>query len=173
MSTTLAGSIEGIAGRRGDKNRARYANNESGLSDASLAIEELAFKANLERLTGAQSDHLGRILSGIQSYLWIMTMEKKGLKTRPWNPKKGRPRAEKLPFGYETKQEDWMDHLSVSRDGKEETFVSEPYQLSGEALRQLVRLLDEGWDVFVSACFSTHFPGRTVRVLVRRSKETT
>ena len=64
----------------------------------------------------------------------------------------------------------WADHAwrRVSPDG-EVVWVGEPYGLGVDDLRELVKLADEGWTVNVTGA-SMHFPGRTVKVEIRKPK---
>lgn len=45
-------------------------------------------------------------------------------------------------------------------------YVSEPYGLGPDALREIGQLIDEGWDVQVEADRAIWFPGRTVAVWI-------
>jgi hypothetical protein len=49
-------------------------------------------------------------------------------------------------------------------------FRSEPYQLNEKELRQLVALVDAGWRVRICPEYSTHFPGETMAIMVRKPK---
>ena len=60
----------------------------------------------------------------------------------------------------------WIDHRSLwLKDGKPYSFVTQPYGLSLNDLKQIVAYCEEhGLDVFVDAGLSWHYPGTTVAV---------
>jgi hypothetical protein len=158
----VAERISHIAGLGDDP---EYARGERGGSAAAAALRRLAEGLELSGLTGAQLDHLARVLCGALSAVqgeWL----RRHFHVRPW--RKGGPGMER--FGIY--RQGWMDHLSrlVSRETGAVTFRSEPYRLGGEELRQLVALLDAGWLVRVRADHSEHFPGWTTAVLVSRAR---
>jgi hypothetical protein len=117
--------------------------------------------ADMSGLTAAQLDHLERVLSGGLSAA-LAEQQRRHAQVREWRARDpGRVRDGSW-------NPRWVDHPSklVARETGEVSYRSEPCQLSREALRELVALLDEGWSVRVSGD-SDHFPGRTVSVLVR------
>ena len=61
--------------------------------------------------------------------------------------------------------EGWLDHIGVLRDDGQEYFVSEPYDLDSDAIRDLVKDAERfNFDFQISA-LSYHYPTRTVRIL--------
>jgi hypothetical protein len=159
-----------LAGHRHSPGRAQYAGDQCGESDLSSKVEDLLRAADLGALTCAQLDHLGRILAGGQAAAWDEVLRRSGCRRSPWQPRRGNPGVKEADFlrGINAL---WMDHPFVmrDRDGNKE-FVSEPYELCAPALRQLVDLLDDGWNVRIKGIFSTHFPGRTMLVRIRKQK---
>jgi hypothetical protein len=82
------------------------------------------------------------------------------------------PGVTKLPHnGWELKATGWQDHCSrliTPKAGK--TYVSEPYNLDGEGLRDLAELSGQGWDVHITAWRSTWYPGHTLAIELCREK---
>jgi hypothetical protein len=103
--------------------------------------------------------HRGLRRAGVKQRRWPMHRRGPGMLRES-----GRYRYYTLP------PHDWWDHgyLLVRPDG-EQQWVSEPYQLSADGLRQLVALEDEGWSVWVDGR-GLHYPGQTVRVLITRER---
>jgi|CZCA01.1.fsa_nt_gi hypothetical protein len=66
----------------------------------------------------------------------------------------------------------WMDHVSLwIKDGKPFSFVTQPYGLSLEDLKEIVAYCEEhNLDVFVDAGMSWHYPGSTVAVELTREE---
>ena len=66
----------------------------------------------------------------------------------------------------------WMDHPSLwIKDGKPFSFVSQPYGLGLQDLREIVAYCEEhNLDVLVDAGMSWHYPGATVAVEFTRKK---
>ena len=66
----------------------------------------------------------------------------------------------------------WLDHPSLwIKDGKPFSFVSQPYGLGLQDLREIVAYCEEhNLDVLVDAGMSWHYPGATVAVEFTRKK---
>ena len=140
-----------------------YAGNERGGSPAAGAVRDALLGAEpLSGLSGAQLDHLERVLSaGLAAVREQQFLKCRLLRTEHWD-RRG-PGLDELGF----RTASWLDHLSrlVLPCGRV-YYRSEPYRLGAAALRELVALEDEGWDVSVRPELSTHFPGRTAAVIV-------
>lgn len=149
--------------------RGRYKGGVSGESELASALERLIRDADLKKLTGEQLDHLGRLLSAAKAVSWQEVLRRDGWKVRAWRAAKGHPGARHVGHGMYELRAEWIDHpfRYTGADGQP-VFCSEPYGLTAGALRELAALADEGWDVDVNPCFSTHFPGCTILVKVRR-----
>lgn len=67
----------------------------------------------------------------------------------------------------------WMDHISLlMKDGKPKVFISQPYQLTLEDMRQLINTCDTyGLKAMVSTGPSWHFPSSVLTVEVRRKDD--
>jgi hypothetical protein len=148
-------AVDRLAGTEDDP---RYQDGARGGSELATRLRPLLRDAGLAGLTDAQLDHLGRVLAGglarvqeeslcrehrVTDWVWDATVPEELLC----------PRA-------------WQDHLSflVDRGTQERAYCSEPYVLDADALRELVALLDRGWEVRLLG-HSSHFPGWTLRVL--------
>ena len=62
----------------------------------------------------------------------------------------------------------WLDHWGSSHDrgGERRTFVSEPYDITPETVRDIISFTEPmGLDFYISSN-SYWFPGRTVRVVI-------
>jgi hypothetical protein len=64
----------------------------------------------------------------------------------------------------------WLDHGTklVDRESGRLTYRSQPYELDEVALKQLLDLASQGWGVPVTPLVSSHYPGRTLAVLLSR-----
>jgi hypothetical protein len=159
-----------ICGLPGSSNRAQYAGGISGDSTQAKAIEKAIISQDYTSMTGEQLDYISRILSASQAFIWGMIRDQCEIKVRPWRPKKGQPAVSKNErIGYDFDLASWRDHPSIEvyKDGKI-AYISEPYSLGHKSFRQLVSLIDDGWDVSVSAAFSTHYPGSTVKIIIQK-----
>lgn len=166
MRRTLNEAMDAIAGR---PTRPRmYADGECGDSEAATLIERTLRALDLNSLDGAQLDHLGRVLAGGMAGVRTEGMGRAGVRVREWRPGRKQPGVERHSYGHDWKAGvEWWDHPSVRvLDNGDKVYVSEPYNLGGDAIRQLAALADEGWVVQIHGNFSTHFPGSTVCVLI-------
>lgn len=65
----------------------------------------------------------------------------------------------------------WIDHQDVETDDQGTSlYVCHPYNLSDEAWEDFHALTDAGYWINVNGA-SNHFPGRTVRVVVREPED--
>jgi hypothetical protein len=140
-----------------------YAGGGHGGSAEATSLWGMLEKLDLAGLTGEQLDHLERVLAGGMAAIQEEQL-RRIYSVRDWNrngPDMGR---------YGGYRMDWIDHPSklVSKRTGRVYYRSEPYQLGEAGLRRLVTLLDEGWDVYLDAGKSDHFPGRTLAVLVSK-----
>lgn len=64
----------------------------------------------------------------------------------------------------------WMDHpyRLVNKSGGRVIFVSEPYGLWGEALKNLSKIQESGYMVRIDAVYALHFPGETVAIHIEK-----
>lgn len=61
----------------------------------------------------------------------------------------------------------WADHpYRIRRQDGRWTYVAEPYSISPGALPDLTWLETRGWQVFISAEYARHFPGRTTALMI-------
>jgi hypothetical protein len=156
-----------IAGR--SHGRAAYTDNTSGESPVATHIEQLLRDIDTSVLSHAQIDHLERVLSAGLSGLQLETLSRFGIKIRRWNPRKGQP-------GVTTNGlmalRGWNDHPSV-RVHKKGTieYVTEPYGIDDDALRDLVNVADQGWDIRIDTYYSSHFPGRTIGIFFTKKEK--
>ena len=60
-----------------------------------------------------------------------------------------------------------FDHVSSKYSEDGEIFVNEPYGLSNEDILSMATAIKEGYDIFVDGN-SQYYPGKTVRVLIRK-----
>ena len=98
----------------------------------------------------------------------------KGWRMRPWRPGPGSPAAvciseEGVRFWTWDTAGWWLDHpyKLLGPDGRR-VYVAEPYELSGDDVAALGRLVAEGWDVQCSAQWALWYPGSTVAVWIER-----
>jgi hypothetical protein len=164
--------LEGIAGLERDP---QYAGGERGGSPLADELRRLLEGANWDALNAAQRDHLGRILAAAQEHVKRLWMDRRFTR-REWKPGPKSPACAKTPWRFwEFNQDDrpWLDHLIrlIDKDTGTVYYVSEPYQIHEEAILRLAQLAQDGWQVWIDASMSTHFPGQTVAVLVSRRPE--
>jgi hypothetical protein len=162
----LAAQVRGIAGREADP---VYVGGGRGGSGLAARLRDVLEGGDLTGLTGEQLDHLERVLAGGLAAVQA-TQLRRAYHVREW--RQGGPGMGRLGLHHLG----WMDHLSKlkSRQTGRLYYRSEPYHLDGEALRELVALLDADWEVTVRPNHSDHFPGQTMAVLVsRKAKEGT
>ena len=60
-----------------------------------------------------------------------------------------------------------FDHVSSKYSEDGEIFVNEPYGLSNENILSMATAIKEGYDIFIDGN-SQYYPGKTVRVLIRK-----
>lgn len=79
-------------------------------------------------------------------------------------PRKQRPAVSQIPPA--------TDHPSLwGKNGKSSLFVSQPYKLSLDDLRRIVKHCEDlNLDVEIGAGLSWHFPGRTILVVFKEEK---
>ena len=66
--------------------------------------------------------------------------------------------------------EDLDDHKSLwNREGKPWAYVSQPYVLRTNDLREIVSRCDQGLNAYLCADASWHFPGKTLALILRRN----
>lgn len=130
------------------------------------ALEDLG--DTIPKMSSAQLDHLVRVLASGLAHVKSAAIERY-YKVAAWD--RGGPGIDKHG-GYD---QCWIDHPSKLLDKNPGTTIyrSEPYELDGDGIRELVVLMDKGWDVTIDGHMSAHFPGETVAVLVtkRRASE--
>jgi hypothetical protein len=81
------------------------------------------------------------------------------------------PTAARDPAGgYVIERKQFVDHTYRIRHKESGTiaYVSEPYLIDEEGLRELVELIDEGWAAAIRGSMCLHFPGHSVQVLLTR-----
>ena len=68
----------------------------------------------------------------------------------------------------------WKDHIGAVDVGpkggpipKGPALISEPYQLGAEDFRDFLLLENAGWKIHIYQSFATHFPGKTVCVVLQ------
>jgi hypothetical protein len=110
-------------------------------------------------------DQVERICSSIIAWLELWIERKKGIKRARWPSRGSPPGTEGAIF-----RTNWTDHCYVEKhpDGTTK-FISHPYGLDNNGLQELAALSMSGWDVSIDAG-STHFPGRTVKVIVSKKE---
>jgi hypothetical protein len=70
---------------------------------------------------------------------------------------------------YKGKRSDgWMDHsYRLTRRAPDGVvYVSEPYEIGSEGIRNLAWLIEQGWSVSITAGSALHFPSWTIAILV-------
>ena len=60
-----------------------------------------------------------------------------------------------------------FDHVSSKYSEDGEIFVNEPYGLTNEDILSMATAIKEGYDIFIDGN-SQYYPGKTVRVLIRK-----
>ncbi|HTU20244.1 MAG TPA: hypothetical protein VMG10_19425 [Gemmataceae bacterium] len=130
-------------------------------TDTANQIRDLLLSAGLDTLSDGQVGYLKDVLAGGMAAITEEQLSR-CYHVRSWDRKGPGYDSRGVYCGA------WMDHLSrlIDKDTHQVYFRSEPYDLRGDGLRELVKLLDDGWSVQIDASCSAHYPGWTTAVLI-------
>jgi hypothetical protein len=137
----------------------------SGDSPEADQIRAILSQIDPKKLTGDQVDHLKRVLAAGIAGLNARDKAFDG-RERDWDRHSLAEKKDRR-YGSLAHEEGWVDHTFriLGPEEKRVRYVSEPYDLNEEAIRRLAALLDAGYTVRIMG-WSTHFPGRTFRIVV-------
>lgn len=113
-------------------------------------------------------DGVERVAAAIISSVRQELLRREGGKVRRWGPRG--PGVQRLKYNAYYLSGKWCDHCVRITLGAQEMYMSQPYSLNKDALRELLDLADrEGWDVTIGGWPSVHFPSRTMAVVLRKA----
>lgn len=141
-------------------------------------VRNALWDTKLDSITEYSLDRLSRTVLSMVVAIRCERMKRWGFKVRRWDVGKPGPgrtldRDARRYYGfsdYRAESEGWVDHgYKLLRDGKT-IYVSEPYQLGNDEIRELAALADQGWQVTIWPGRAIHFPGETMAVWVRKTE---
>ena len=146
-------------------------------TDESDAVRKLIAEVDVKAMDWNQLDQLERCASALLGVIRTEEYRRAGIKVRAWRNVRGAPGAERVDYGtgyrcFEQRPEHrtWMDHPyrlaipATEHHPAYEKYVSEPYRLFDDGIKALAGLIDEGWEVDISAERALHYPGSTVQI---------
>jgi hypothetical protein len=161
----------------GQWNSPLYTGGEDDSSAQAFAVrQELESITGLDNLTDAQLSRLERVLAGGLAGVREESIRRQ-FEVFEWQTGQGPsldldPDPDIARFCFNARMPKWLDHPSklIHKETGEIIYRSEPYWLNEKELRQLVALVDAGWRVRICPEYSTHFPGETMAIMVRKPK---
>jgi hypothetical protein len=139
-------------------------------------IHRLLLSVDWANETERDLDQLERLAAAVQAACRVEMWKRIGFVEREWRPTTPNSPARRKHEDWGTWDFDydlthgWFDHayrLTRKEDGVT-LFCSEPYRLEGDGLRNLVKLMDQGWSVSVGAEYAIWFAGHTLLVQIRK-----
>lgn len=133
------------------------------LQPGAARIADFAQPIDLQRASDAELSDVLRVGSAIMLAVREEYMRRAKTKmTSEWK------RAPGSPSPYEMPRSTWADHCqTVKKRGRKVGFMSFPYNIDVQGLRDLVKIADGGWDVFLWGSQDVYFPGETIPVAIR------
>lgn len=118
-----------------------------------------------------EKDTIRRLFAAFMSAQESDHIEEAGKNIKEWDRKAPTAVDRDRRGAYMIEKRGFVDHPYRIRDKESgrATYVSEPYEISEEGLRELVNLIDDGWSAYIRAD-GLHFPGLTVKVVLERKE---
>lgn len=136
----------------------------SGALDAVLSVLD---GRTLASLTDWQLEYLERGCAAVIKAIRLLQAKRWGFQRRGWDAN-GPGTLKYGPGAWASPSNGWGDHVYTIRYAGHTTYVSEPYSLHEDGLRELLALSEQGWEVTIRGDRSTHFPGHTFAIWLKR-----
>lgn len=118
-----------------------------------------------KKIDNATLDEISRVVAAFRGSIKQEQYRRNRTKLDGWDAHAPTARpVHDYPGEYTLDQRSYTDHtyLEIRHDGRR-VYISEPYKLYADDLKQLLELHEKGWDIAITGD-SLHYPGATLRI---------